>query len=91
MVGGQAFTAYPDGLADVEAAFAQRSVLSTREIRTTVFGDRVQEAGASIVSLDALYADPIGALRRARGDASLTRRQPTKKPPANLCRKLLRM
>jgi predicted NBD/HSP70 family sugar kinase len=66
VVGGQAFTAYPDGLADVEAAFAQRSVLSPREIRTTVFGDRVQEAGAGIVSLDALYADPIGALRRAR-------------------------
>lgn len=74
VVGGQAFTAYPDGLADVEAAFSQRSVLSPREIRTTVFGDRVQEAGAGIVSLDALYADPIGALRRAR------RRQPDPTP-----------
>ena len=31
----------------------------------TSFGNRVQEAGAGVVSLGGLYADPIGAMRRA--------------------------
>ncbi|MBS4728554.1 ROK family protein [Mycobacterium sp. SM1] len=65
VVGGQAFTEYPEGMAQVKAAFAARSVLPPREIRVTVFGNRVQEAGAGIVSLDGLYADPLGAMRRA--------------------------
>ncbi|MEW5809456.1 MAG: ROK family protein [Actinomycetota bacterium] len=66
VVGGQAFTEYPDGMGTVEAAFAQRSVLPHRDIRVTAFGNRVQEAGAGIVSLGGLYADPIGAMRRAQ-------------------------
>ncbi|MDI3312825.1 MAG: ROK family protein [Mycobacterium sp.] len=66
VVGGQAFTEYPEGLVQVKAAFAARSVLPPQEIRVTVFGNRVQEAGAGIVSLDGLYADPLGAMRRAR-------------------------
>ncbi|HTY26757.1 MAG TPA: ROK family protein, partial [Mycobacterium sp.] len=66
IVGGQAFTEYPEGLQLVEAAFAERSVLAARDIRVTAFGNRVQEAGAGIVSLGGLYADPIGALRRAQ-------------------------
>ncbi|KUI10093.1 hypothetical protein AU190_24130 [Mycolicibacterium acapulense] len=66
VVGGQAFTEYPEGMATVEAAFAQRSVMPAREIRLTVFGNRVQEAGAGVVSLGGLYADPIGAMRRAQ-------------------------
>jgi predicted NBD/HSP70 family sugar kinase len=66
VVGGQAFTEYPEGMQAVEAAFAARSVLPTRDIRVTAFGNRVQEAGAGIVSLGGLYADPIGALRRAQ-------------------------
>nr|WP_090343547.1 ROK family protein [Mycolicibacterium malmesburyense]CRL74602.1 transcriptional regulator/sugar kinase [Mycolicibacterium malmesburyense] len=66
VVGGQAFTEYPAGMAAVEAAFAQRSVMPAREIRLTAFGNRVQEAGAGVVSLGGLYADPIGAMRRAR-------------------------
>jgi predicted NBD/HSP70 family sugar kinase len=66
VVGGQAFTEYPEGMAQVRAAFAARSVLPPQEIRVTVFGNRVQEAGAGIVSLDGLYADPLGAMRRAR-------------------------
>ena len=49
----------------LEAAFAERSVLATRDIRVTAFGNRVQEAGAGVVSLGGLYADPIGALRRS--------------------------
>jgi hypothetical protein len=31
----------------------------------TAFGNRVQESGAGIVSLAGLYADPLGAMRRA--------------------------
>ncbi len=66
VVGGQAFTEYPEGIALVEAAFAARSVLAPRDIRVTAFGNRVQEAGAGIVSLGGLYADPIGTMRRAQ-------------------------
>ncbi|MGB8405384.1 MAG: hypothetical protein WCE30_15085, partial [Mycobacterium sp.] len=65
VVGGQAFTEYPEGIALVEEAFAERSVLGARELRLTSFGNRVQEAGAGVVSLGGLYADPIGAMRRA--------------------------
>ncbi len=66
VVGGQAFTEYPEGMSIVEAAFAERSVLPNRDIRVTAFGNRVQEAGAGVVSLGGLYADPIGAMRRAQ-------------------------
>ncbi|MCV7282881.1 ROK family protein [Mycolicibacterium flavescens] len=66
VVGGQAFTEYPEGMAVVEEAFARRSVMPAREIRLTAFGNRVQEAGAGVVSLGGLYADPIGAMRRAQ-------------------------
>jgi predicted NBD/HSP70 family sugar kinase len=66
VLGGQAFTEYPEGIAIVEAAFAERSVLGHRDIRLTAFGNRVQEAGAGVVSLGGLYADPIGAMRRAQ-------------------------
>lgn len=65
VVGGQAFTEYPEAMEHVEAAFAEHSVLASREIRVTVFGNRVQEAGAGTVSLAPLYADPLGAMRRA--------------------------
>ncbi|CAM4142440.1 N-acetylglucosamine repressor [Mycobacterium basiliense] len=65
VVGGQAFTEYPEAMEQVREAFAARSVLAPREIRVTAFGNRVQEAGAGIVSLGGLYADPLGALRRS--------------------------
>lgn len=65
VVGGQAFTEYPEGMQRVEAAFAERSVLAPRDIRVTAFGNRVQEAGAGVVALGGLYADPVGAMRRA--------------------------
>lgn len=65
VVGGQAFTEYPEGLPDVHAAFAAHSVLGSRDIRVTAFGNRVQEAGAGVVSLSSLYADPLGSLRRS--------------------------
>jgi hypothetical protein len=52
-------------MGQVEEAFADRSVLPPRDIRVTAFGNRVQEAGAGTVSLGGLYADPLGAMRRA--------------------------
>ena len=65
VVGGQAFTEYPDAMAHVEAGFAGRSMLAPRDIRVTAFGNRVQEAGAGTVSLSGLYANPLGGMRRA--------------------------
>ncbi|WP_242639484.1 ROK family protein [Mycolicibacterium sp. S2-37] len=65
VVGGQAFTEYPEAMPAVEAAFAARSVLPARDLRLTTFGNRVQEAGAGVVSLSGLFADPIAAMRRA--------------------------
>jgi predicted NBD/HSP70 family sugar kinase len=66
VVGGQAFTEYPEGMEVLERAFVARSVLPARDIRVTAFGNRVQEAGAGVVSLGGLYADPIAAMRRAQ-------------------------
>jgi predicted NBD/HSP70 family sugar kinase len=68
VVGGQAFTEYPEGMAEVEAAYSRRSVLAPRDLRLTSFGNRIQEAGAGVVSLGGLYADPIAAMRRAARD-----------------------
>ncbi|BBY98781.1 ROK family transcriptional regulator [Mycolicibacterium fallax] len=64
IVGGQAFTDYPEGLAALAEAYAGRGAPGPREIRVSAFGARVQEAGAGIVSLGALYTDPLRALRR---------------------------
>jgi predicted NBD/HSP70 family sugar kinase len=69
VVGGQAFTEYPEAMADMEEAFAVRSVLTPRDIRVSAFGNRVQEAGAGIVSLGGLYTDPLSAMRRAATSA----------------------
>ncbi|MGK2853378.1 MAG: ROK family protein [Microbacteriaceae bacterium] len=66
VVGGQAFTEYPEGLELVQRSFGAATVLGSRDIRVTAFGNRVQEAGAGVVSLGALYADPIAAMRRAQ-------------------------
>ncbi|ORV66080.1 ROK family transcriptional regulator [Mycobacterium gastri] len=79
VVGGQAFTEYPEGMEQVEKAFAACSVLPPRDIRVTAFGNRVQEAGAGIVSLGGLYADPLGAMRRA---GALGTRLPDTEPGA---------
>lgn len=62
VVGGQAFTGYPEAMAEVQRAVRHPGV----DIRVTAFGDNVQEAGAGIVSLSALYADPVSAMRRIR-------------------------
>jgi len=65
VVGGQAFTEYPEGLRRVRAAAAEGSLLPARDIRVAKFGNRVQEAGAGVLSLSTLYADPLNSLRRA--------------------------
>lgn len=67
VVGGQAFTEYPEGLRRVRAAFAGSSLLPAREIRVTRFGNRVQETGAGVVALSKIYTDPLNALRRSEG------------------------
>lgn len=64
VVGGQAFTEYPEGMSAVQAAQAEKSVLPLLDIRVSAFGNRVQEAGAGAVSLSGFYADPINAIRR---------------------------
>ncbi len=69
VVGGQAFTEYLEGLTPLRAAVAQGSSLPVREVRLTRFGNRVQESGAGVVSLSSLYADPLGAVRRAHRTA----------------------
>lgn len=65
VVGGQAFTGYPEALDVLRSAYAQHSVLPPRAIELTAFGNRVQEAGAGAVALGGLYADPIAAMRRS--------------------------
>lgn len=62
VLGGQAFTKYPEAMDQVEAAFAACSVLPPRDIWVTAFGYWVQEARAGIVSLSGLYADLLGAM-----------------------------
>jgi predicted NBD/HSP70 family sugar kinase len=69
VVGGQAFTEYPEAMAEVEAAYVARSVLPARDLRVSAFGNRVQEAGAGIVSLGGLYTDPLAAIRRSATSA----------------------
>ncbi|WP_422749873.1 ROK family protein [Mycobacterium sp. WMMD1722] len=66
VLGGQAFTEYPEAMSEVETAFTARSVLPARGVRLTTFGNRVQEAGAGVVSLSGLFADPIAAMRRTQ-------------------------
>ena len=69
VVGGQAFTEYPEAMEQVEAAFAARSVLAPRDIRVTAFGNRVQEAGAGIGVAGRAVRRPAGrdAARRGAG------------------------
>ncbi|MDY6997858.1 MAG: ROK family protein [Actinomycetota bacterium] len=64
VVGGQAFTSYPEAMAEVANSFRRQVTVSGKDIRVTIFGDNVQAAGAGIVSLSVLYADPVSAMRR---------------------------
>ncbi|MEE2032044.1 ROK family transcriptional regulator [Rhodococcus sp. CC-R104] len=66
VLGGQAFTEYPAGVPHVAQAFARASTLPRKDVRISGFGNRVQAHAAGAVSLASLYADPLGAVRRAR-------------------------
>ena len=66
VVGGQAFTEYPEGMAGSRPPIASARCCRRATSGSPSFGNRVQEAGAGLVSLGGLYADPIGAMRRAR-------------------------
>ncbi|WP_207842368.1 ROK family protein [Williamsia soli] len=63
VLAGQVFAEHPHGLAPVQSAFDGASSLPTIELSPPRFGARVQEGAAVVVSLGALYADPIGALQ----------------------------
>lgn len=65
VLGGQAFTAYPEALKHVGDALAQNSTVPRRDVRITAFGDRVQEHAATVTSLSALYSDPLASMRKA--------------------------
>ncbi len=67
ILGGQAFTEYPAAVPHVANAFARSSTLPRKDIRITGFGNRVQAHAAGVVSLSALYSDPLAAMRRAAG------------------------
>lgn len=64
ILGGQAFTEYPEAIGHVSAAIKGAAALPHKDIRITGFGGRVQAHSASVVSLGALYNDPLAALRR---------------------------
>ncbi len=66
VLAGQVFAEHPHGLAPVQAAFDAASTLPPMELSPPRFGARVQEGAAMVVSLGAIYADPIGALQDAR-------------------------
>ncbi|WP_024794134.1 ROK family transcriptional regulator [Tomitella biformata] len=71
ILGGQAFTEYPEAIGRVAEAIKGSASLSHQDIRITGFGGRVQAHAASVVSLSALYNDPLGALRQLGGAPSL--------------------
>ncbi|WP_258348723.1 ROK family transcriptional regulator [Saccharopolyspora gregorii] len=62
VLGGQAFTEHPAALREVAGAVAEHSAVP-RDLRLTAAGDGIQQQAAAAVSLDVLYADPLGALR----------------------------
>ncbi|TCN54163.1 putative NBD/HSP70 family sugar kinase [Rhodococcus sp. SMB37] len=64
VLGGQAFTEYPEGIAYVAKAFERASSLPHKDVHITGFGNRVQAHAAGVVSLSSLYSDPLGVMRR---------------------------
>lgn len=63
VLAGHVFAEHRHGLAPVQAAFDAASGLAPMELSPPRFGARVQEGAAVVVSLGAIYADPIGALQ----------------------------
>ena len=62
ILGGQAFTDYPETLPAVSKALRATSVITQRDIRVARSTITVQQKAAGAVALDAIYADPLDAL-----------------------------
>ena len=62
VLGGQAFTDAPQTLPVVAKVIRDTSVTGRRDVRVSRAGVTVQQQAAGAVSLDALYADPLGAI-----------------------------
>jgi predicted NBD/HSP70 family sugar kinase len=65
VLAGQAFTAYRPALPHVSASFAATTVLEPMNLRVTSFGPSVQALAACTAALRPVYADPLGAVRKA--------------------------
>lgn len=65
VVGGQPFTEYPAAIPHLLAEFAKYSIVKSRRIVLTRFGNRVQGYAAAMASLASIFADPIAARRFA--------------------------
>jgi predicted NBD/HSP70 family sugar kinase len=64
VLGGQAFTAYPNAAEQVAKAFHEASATPGVPVRATRLGAKIQEFAALTVALSSLWADPIGAWRQ---------------------------
>lgn len=62
ILGGQAFTDYPEALPLVSKALRATSVVTNRDVRVARSAITVQQKAAGAASLDAIYADPLEAL-----------------------------
>lgn len=62
VLGGQAFTDYPEALPVVSKALRATSVITNRDVRVARSAITVQQKAAGAVALDAIYADPLEAL-----------------------------
>ena len=62
ILGGQAFTDYPEALPAVSKALRATSVVNNRDVRVARSAITVQQKAAGAVALDALYSDPLEAL-----------------------------
>ncbi|MCF8608782.1 ROK family protein [Gordonia sp. HY285] len=62
ILGGQAFTDYPEALPSVSKALRATSVATQRDVRVARSAITVQQKAAGAVALDAIYADPLEAL-----------------------------
>ncbi|NLE79470.1 MAG: ROK family protein, partial [Rhodococcus sp.] len=63
VLGGQAFTEYPEGITYVVRALERASSFPRKNVHITGFGNRVQAYAAGAVSLSSLYSDPLGVMR----------------------------
>lgn len=62
ILGGQAFTDYPEALPVVSKSLRATSVITDRDVRVARSAITVQQKAAGAAALDAVYADPLDAL-----------------------------